>query len=95
MNTIKQRGGHREGSGRKKSRPTKVMRIPDCYQKQVNQLITFLDSDNNKFGGAYEFPPAKSLTTGRRMVLSFVLDEYHINRHSLCDIYDVSLVNHN
>ena len=88
MNTQISKGGYREGAGRKKSRPTTVLRIPECYQSQVRALIAFLDDDKNKFGGAYELPPTKSSKTGQRMVLSFVLDEYHIDRQSLCDIYN-------
>ncbi|MCG7570775.1 hypothetical protein MHM89_12590 [Pseudoalteromonas sp. CNC9-20] len=88
MDTEIKRGGYREGAGRKKSRPTTVLRIPECYQTQVKALINFLDDDKRKYGGAHELPPSKNIKTGKRMVLSFVLDEYHIDRHSLCDIYN-------
>ena len=88
METKNNRGGYREGAGRKKSRPTTVLRIPECYQTQVKALIKFLDDDKLRLGGAYELSPAKNIETGKRMVLSFVLDEYFEDRHSLCDIYN-------
>lgn len=87
MSTIKQRGGYREGAGRKKSRPTKVMRIPGCYEKQIAELINFLDDDKKKFGGAYEIPVMTSPKTGKRMVLSFVLEEYSTDRLPLSNVF--------
>lgn len=89
MNAKKIKGGYREGAGRKKGRPTTVLRVPECYQPQVKALIAFLDDDKRKFGGAYELPPTKSLETGQSVVLSFVLEEYHVDRLSLRDIYNV------
>ncbi len=88
MQNTKMRGGYREGAGRKKSRDTTVMRIPDCYKKQINELIQFLDDDKKKFGGAHEIKVMTSQQTGNKMTLTYVLQEYSNERTSLSDIYN-------
>ncbi len=88
METAKNRGGYREGAGRKKGRTTTVMRIPDCYQKQIMELIYFLDDEKKKFGGAYEIPVMTSQHTGNKMALTFVIEEYDTERVSLNEIYN-------
>lgn len=87
MNAKKIKGGYREGAGRKKGRPTTVLRVPECYQSQVRSLIAFLDDDKRKFGGTYEIPVMTSPKTGKKMVLSFVLEEYSTDRLPLSNLF--------
>ncbi|MBE8232699.1 MAG: hypothetical protein HAW67_03120 [Endozoicomonadaceae bacterium] len=62
-------GGSRSGSGRKKSHPTKMVRVSESYAKQIKELDTILRSPDMVYGSGEINLKYRHHSTGKRMIL--------------------------